>query len=106
MAVAERLFCTSAGGPISPSYVRTLLPRLARMADIDKRVHAHGLRHTHAAELASEGVPVHLVQRQLGHRSLATTDTYLRAISGADVIAAIRARAWSACDHSAQRSSV
>jgi len=32
-----------------------LMPRLARRAGIEKRVHAHGLRHTHAAELALEG---------------------------------------------------
>lgn len=41
-------------------------------------MHAHGLRHTHAAELAGEGLPMNLVQAQLGHASLATTDRYLR----------------------------
>ncbi|MQA75751.1 MAG: tyrosine-type recombinase/integrase, partial [Solirubrobacterales bacterium] len=51
--------------------MRRLLPRLARRAGIQKRVHAHGLRHAHAAELAAEGKPVNLIQRQLGHSSLA-----------------------------------
>ncbi len=46
-------------------YVRALLPRLARKAGVEKRVHAHGLRHSHAAELAVEGFPVNLVQAQL-----------------------------------------
>lgn len=36
------VFCTLAGGEISQSYIRHLLPRLARRAGIDKRVHAHG----------------------------------------------------------------
>jgi integrase len=36
--------------------------RLARRAGIEKRVHAHGFRHTHAAELAMEGKPVNLIQ--------------------------------------------
>ncbi|MGH9023642.1 MAG: tyrosine-type recombinase/integrase [Acidimicrobiia bacterium] len=54
----RRLFCTLAGGPLDPSYLRQLLPRLARRAGIDKRVHAHGLRHTHAAELGVSGVTV------------------------------------------------
>ena len=44
---------------------RALLPRLAEKAGIEKRVHAHALRH--AAELAREGTPTNLIQAQLGH---------------------------------------
>jgi site-specific recombinase XerD len=50
------------------SSVRQLLPRLASKAGIDKRVHAHGLRHTHAAELAEEGYPVNFIQDQLARQ--------------------------------------
>ena len=53
------------------------MPRLARRAGIEKRVHPHGLRHTHAAELAFEGAPMNLIEAQLGHSSLATTSRYL-----------------------------
>src|SRR4029453_4641632 len=53
--------------PPAAPYVLTLMPRLARRAGIEKRVHAHGLRHTHAAELALEGHPMNLIQAQLGH---------------------------------------
>ena len=88
------LFCTLEGRPLKPSYVRTLLPRLAVKAGIDKRVHPHGLRHTHAAELMWEGVAVPIIQRQLGHASLATTDGYHRSIAPADVIEAMKQRAW------------
>jgi len=63
------VFCTLAGKPLQTSYIRMLLPRLARRAGIDKRVHAHGLRHTHAAELAAERVPINQIQQQLGHAS-------------------------------------
>ena len=49
----------------------------------------------HAAELAAEGVPVNVIQKQLGHVSLATTDIYLRHIAPADVIAMGRQREWS-----------
>jgi site-specific recombinase XerD len=35
------LFCTLSGGVLHQSYVRTLLPRLATKAGIDKRVHPH-----------------------------------------------------------------
>ena len=40
------VFCTLAGGRLDTSYVRQLLLRLARKAGIQKRTHAHGLRHT------------------------------------------------------------
>lgn len=51
------LLCALTGGKLNISYVRGLLPRLARKAGIEKRVHAHGLRHNHAADLVREGVP-------------------------------------------------
>ncbi len=91
----HRPFCTLSGGPLDASYVRQLLPRLARRAGIDKRVHAHGLRHTHAAELAEEGYPTNFIQDQLGHSSLATTDRYLRHIAPAARVEALRQRRWS-----------
>ena len=54
------IFCTLRGEPIDSSYVRRLLPRLAARAGIEKRVHAHGLRHAHAAELAAKGLPANV----------------------------------------------
>ena len=89
------LICTLRGAPVATAYVRALLPRLAARAGIEKRVHAHGLRHTHAAELALEGTPMNLIQAQLGHGSLATTDRYLRHVAPAQLIEAMRARTWS-----------
>jgi integrase len=58
--VGARLFCTRSGTPMNTSYVRQFLPRLARRVGIEKRVHPHGLRHTHAAELAAENVPINV----------------------------------------------
>jgi site-specific recombinase XerD len=89
------LFCTLSGGPLHPAYVRQLLPRLAEKAGIDKRVHAQGLRHTHAAELAAEGLPAEVIQAQLGHESLASTDRYLGRIPPIDRIGALNRRPWS-----------
>lgn len=88
------LFCTRHGKRVLPSYVRDLLPRLARRAGIAKRVHAHGLRHTHAAQLAAEGHPVNLIQAQLGHRNVATTNRYLDHIHPTELIERMRARTW------------
>ena len=74
--------------------MRVLIPRLARAAGIPKRVHAHGLRHTHAAELRAEGVDIGIISRQLGHRSIATTATYLDHIAPVAVTEAMRGRSW------------
>jgi integrase/recombinase XerD len=89
------LICTLQGGPVSQPYVRLLLPRLAAKCGIDKRVHAHGFRHTHAVELATEHVPVNVISRQLGHSSVAVTARYLDHVAPADVIGAIQRRTWS-----------
>jgi len=50
------LLCTASGGPVCTGYVRRLPRRLGDRAGIAKRVHAHGLRHTHAAQLWAEGI--------------------------------------------------
>lgn len=89
-----RLLCTLKGKKLQASYVRALFPRLARKAGIEKRVHAHGLRHSHAADLVREGVPVNLIQRQLGHASLAVTSAYLDHIAPEQVVSVIRDRTW------------
>ena len=88
------VFCTLDGGRIDPSYVRHLLRRLAAKADLDRRVHAHGLRHTYAAELARERTPINVIRDALGHTSLAVTDRYLRDVAPMHVIDTIRARRW------------
>ncbi len=88
------IFCTLQGGRIDSSYVRRLLPRLARKAGIDRRVHAHGLRHTYAAELAREGTAINVIRDALGHTSLAVTDRYLRDVASTHVIDTMRARRW------------
>jgi integrase/recombinase XerD len=82
------VFCTIAAGTVrqrgealDPSYVRHLLKRLAVKAGLDRRVHPHGLRHTHAAELVMAGVSLVDIRDQLGHSNAATTDTYLRRIA-------------------------
>lgn len=90
------VFCTLAGKPVQASYIRNLLPRLARKAGIEKRVHPHGLRHTHASELRQEGVDVGIISKQLGHTSIATTARYLDHVSPKQVMQTMQARKWGA----------
>ena len=89
------LFCTLSGGRVSGRYVRALMPRLAREAGISKRVHFHGLRHTHAAELAAEGVPMNEIQMQLGHSNLAVTSKYLAHLNPSQTVNRMKGRSWS-----------
>jgi site-specific recombinase XerD len=92
------LFCTfshgSIGYPLGGGYVRTMIKRVARHAGIEKRVHPHGLRHTHATELTREKVSVKLIQAQLGHTSLSVTQRYLDHLHPVEVIETMQARHW------------
>jgi integrase/recombinase XerD len=79
------LFCgikgAARGKPLPTSYVRALLPRLAKRAKIKNRVSFHMLRHTVASQLANRGVPLHRISQQLGHRRLTTTAAYIEKVA-------------------------
>ena len=93
--IASRyLFCGLAGRPLDLSYVRHLLPRLARKAGIERRVHAHGLRHAFAVDMVRAGAPLYVVRDALGHASVATTQVYLSRVGAHEAVEAMRARAW------------
>jgi hypothetical protein len=47
---------------------------------------------TAALELAREGVPLNIIQRQLGHANLGTTSIYLRGIDPEEIIATVHLR--------------
>ncbi len=87
-------FCTLRGHLITDAYVRVMMKRLAARAGIEKRVHAHGLRHTHAAQLRAEGVDIAIISRQLGHTRITTTARYLDHLAPRAVIEAMRSRSW------------
>jgi site-specific recombinase XerD len=90
------LFCTLAGGPLDQSYIRHLLPRLARRAGIERRVHAHGLRHAFAVDMVRAGAPLYIVRDALGHASIATTQVYLSRVGAHEAVDAMRNREWRA----------
>lgn len=88
------LFCTLAGEPLKAAYVRELLPRLARRAEIGKRVHPLALRYANAAELAEEGMPASMIDRHLGVAPVGGARRYRRTVSDDDVAAAVAGRTW------------
>jgi site-specific recombinase XerD len=90
------LFCVidgrTRGRSWSAAAVRSELRRLALRAGVRRRFAPHQLRHAHALELAREGVPLNIIQRQLGHLNLGTTSIYLQGIDPEEIITAVRTR--------------
>jgi len=80
------LFCVidgpTRGRPWASAAVRVEFRRLAAQAGVRRRFAPHQLRHAHAVELAREGVPLNIIQRQLGHANLGTTSIYLQGSDG------------------------
>jgi site-specific recombinase XerD len=72
--------------------VRSEFRRLAIRAGVRRRLAPHKLRHAHAVELAREGVPLNIIQRQLRHANLGTTSIYLQGIDPEEIITAVHAR--------------
>jgi len=88
------LFCTLAGEELKAAYVRELLPRLARRAEITKRVHPLGLRYACASEMSAEGFATALIEMHLGVAVSGSARRYLVQYSQDEVIAAVRSREW------------
>jgi site-specific recombinase XerD len=76
----------TAGRHWEQSAARKQLRRTAEAAGVRRRFAPHQLRHAHAIELAHEGVPLVVIQRQLGHAHLGITSIYLQGIDSSEVI--------------------
>ena len=90
------LFCVinppSSGAPWASAAVRTRFRQLGAEAGVRRRFAPHQLRHAHAVEMAREGVPLNVIQRQLGHANLGVTSVYLQGIDTAEIIETVRGR--------------
>jgi len=90
------LFCVidgrTSGRAWHPSAARDVLRRRAAQAGVRRRFAPHQLRHAHAIELAREGVPLNVIQRQLGHRNLGVTSIYLQGIDPDEIIQTVHSR--------------
>jgi site-specific recombinase XerD len=71
---------------------RTELRQAAARAGVRRRFAPHQLRHAHAVEMAREGVPLIVIQRQLGHTNLGITSIYLQGIDSTEIIETVHAR--------------
>jgi len=72
------LFPTRTGRQIETRYLRSMVKRAAKRAGAQEweKVSPHTLRHTFATDLLNETGNIRLVQKALGHASLATTMIY------------------------------
>jgi uncharacterized protein YbcI len=80
------LFCVidgpTRGRAWASASVRVEFRRLAVQAGVRRRFAPLQLRHAHAVELAREGVPLDVIQRQLGHANLGTMVALLKEFYG------------------------
>jgi len=90
------LFCVingpTRGRSWSGSAARAQLCHLAAAARVRRRFAPHQLRHAHAVEMAREGVPLNVIQRQLGYADLGVTSVYLQGIDNTEVVSTVNAR--------------
>jgi site-specific recombinase XerD len=80
------------GRRCSPASIRAQLHRTAAAAGVRRRFAPHQLRHAHAVEMSREGVPLVVIQRQLGHADLGVTSAYLRGIDNTEIIHTVHER--------------
>ena len=90
------LFCVlrgpTRGRAWSAASVRVQLNHAAARAGVRRRFAPHQLRHAHAVEMSREGVPLVVIQRQLGHADLGITSVYLRGIDNTEIVHAVHER--------------
>jgi site-specific recombinase XerD len=90
------LFCvvngSTRGGRWSSAAARAALAKTAFAAGVRRRFAPHQLRHAHAVEMVREGVPLIVIQRQLGHSNLGITSIYLQGIDNAEIIDTVHSR--------------
>lgn len=75
----DPVFVSAKGGHLCRSMVFHIVKNAANRALIEGNVSPHWLRHSHASHSLDRGAPIHLLQKTLGHSSVAITEMYLHA---------------------------
>lgn len=72
------LFCTLRGTPLTPDSLLSMVKKRAKASGIEKNITTHTFRHSCAAHMLKGRADIRYVQQQLGHRSIGTTERYLK----------------------------
>jgi site-specific recombinase XerD len=94
------------GRPWAASAAWEELRAAAGRAGVRRRFAPHQLRHAHAVEMAREGIPITVIQRQLGHADLGVTSVYLRGIDNTEIIDTVHEREHQRCPQTPDSESV
>lgn len=71
------LFCSRYGKKLLNDYIQKMVKRYAKKVDPNKDIHPHSLRHSISTIWLKEGKNIRGIQKQLGHKSLNTTQIYM-----------------------------
>jgi integrase/recombinase XerD len=80
---------SSRGEPMSTDNARKMLRNRRAYANITRRCNPHGLRHALASDMMRHRHPLTLVQRQLRHKSAATTARYVTVFADVELYEAV-----------------
>ena len=81
---------TTAGQRQEASAARKQLHHAAAAAGVRRRFAPHQLRYAHAVEIANKGVPLVVIEQQLGRANLGITSVYLQGIDSSEIISTIQ----------------
>lgn len=69
-------FLNRYGRQLTRAMIFTIIKRLAQLANIQKTISPHTLRHSFATHLLQNGADLRIIQQLLGHESISTTEIY------------------------------
>lgn len=70
------LFLNKNGSSLSARFIRILLDKYLKKAEINKKISPHSIRHSFASHMLQEGAGIREVQELLGHENISTTQIY------------------------------
>jgi len=75
---SEFLFLSNRSRKLSKREVQRIVKKYILFAGLNPKISCHKLRHTFATHSLQKGMDIRLIQRQLGHQKLSTTEKYTK----------------------------